>query len=67
MEREAADENLQSTPRGEYGFLPVDKVLFGPGSASNLRDEVDRLGARRVLLMTTGSVQKKTTLSAISR
>lgn len=43
-------------PRGEYRSLPVDKVTFGRGALERLPAEVERLGARRALVVTTRSL-----------
>jgi alcohol dehydrogenase class IV len=47
---------------GEHAYLPRDKVIFGPGSASRLAGEVDRLGGTRVLLVTGSSLATRTDL-----
>jgi alcohol dehydrogenase class IV len=39
-------------PGGVYNATPP-RVVFGPGSVSGLRDEVERLGATRALVVTT--------------
>ena len=49
-------------PVGEFGFLPMEKVRFGPGSLVDLAAEVDRLGAKRVLLVTGTTLATKTDL-----
>jgi alcohol dehydrogenase class IV len=48
--------------RGEYGFLPIEKVKFGPGAVSTLGEELDRLGGSRVLLVTGRTLATKTDL-----
>src|SRR5882757_6813844 len=49
-------------PVGEFSFLPMDKVRFGPGAVEHLAAEVDRLGAKRVLLVTGNTLATKTDL-----
>jgi alcohol dehydrogenase class IV len=49
-------------PAGEFNFLPMEKVRFGPGSLVDLAAEVDRLGAKRVLLITGTTLATKTDL-----
>ncbi|MBS1862907.1 MAG: iron-containing alcohol dehydrogenase [Actinobacteria bacterium] len=49
-------------PAGEFSFLPMEKVRFGPGSVAGLAAEVDRLGAKRVLLITGNTLADKTDL-----
>jgi maleylacetate reductase len=39
-------------PAGVHNSTPP-RVVFGPGSSAGLRDEVDRLGARRAMIVTT--------------
>jgi alcohol dehydrogenase len=65
MDSQRLSENLQSIPSGEYAFLPVDKILFGPGSVRQLPEEVKRLDAHRVLLVTTGSVARSSLLEQV--
>lgn len=40
-----------------YDALP-GRVVFGPGKLAQLKDELDRLGSRRALLIITGSARK---------
>lgn len=56
MDGRESSEDLERIPTGEYVFLPVDKVAFGPGSVRRLPTEVDRLDGHRVMVMTTGSL-----------
>lgn len=58
----AAGEDLTGIPSGQYGFLPVDRVRFGPGSLDYLADDVDSLDAGRALVITTGSISTETPL-----
>jgi alcohol dehydrogenase class IV len=51
-------------PAGEFAFLPMEKVRFGPGSLAGLAAEVDRLGAKRVLVITGTTLATKTDLVA---
>jgi alcohol dehydrogenase class IV len=41
-----------SAPAGVYGFLPMEKVRFGPGAVSQLPEEVARLNASRAFVVT---------------
>jgi alcohol dehydrogenase len=41
-----------------YAFAPVEAVVYGHDAMQRLPDELDRLGARRVLLVTTRSVHR---------
>ena len=47
-----ADERRPAVLKGQFRYLPMDLVHFGPGSLEHLPDEVDRLGGRRALLIT---------------
>lgn len=51
-----------TAPAGEYGFMPMEKVRFGPGSLAALADEVDRVGGSRVLIITGTTLATKTDL-----
>ena len=37
---------------------PAQRVIFGPGTLASLRDEITRLGARRVVIISTPSEQR---------
>lgn len=54
---------MGSMPAGSYIYLPMDRVVYGPGSLSVLPGEVDRLGGLRVLLVTTGSIVRSSSLA----
>ncbi|MCI0395568.1 MAG: iron-containing alcohol dehydrogenase [Chloroflexi bacterium] len=47
---------------GLYTSLPLEKVLYGPGSVASLPAEVDRLGGRRVFIVTGRTLADKTPL-----
>jgi alcohol dehydrogenase class IV len=47
---------------GEYTYVPIERVHFGPGSISKLRNELDRIGSQRPFLVTGQSIAKKTDL-----
>jgi alcohol dehydrogenase class IV len=49
-------------PHGSYLFLPIDKVIYGPGTVSQLTDEVERLDAQKVFVASTSSIAEKTDL-----
>jgi alcohol dehydrogenase class IV len=51
-----------AAPEGEYGFMPMEKVRFGPGSVAGLAEEVDRVGGTRVLIVTGTTLATKTDL-----
>ncbi len=47
---------------GEYTYLTIDRVYFGSGSISKIRDELDRIGSQRPFLVTGQSISQKTDL-----
>jgi alcohol dehydrogenase class IV len=47
---------------GEFTFLPLEKVYFGPGSLTRLKSEAERLGSRRALIITGHSLASNTPL-----
>jgi len=47
---------------GVYTFLPLEKVHYGAGSVDALPAEVDRLGGRRVLIITGKTLAHETPL-----
>lgn len=49
-------------PSGIWHFLPVDRVIFGPGRVEMLPQQVDQLGGRRVFVITGRSLATKTDL-----
>jgi alcohol dehydrogenase len=50
------------TLSGEYTYLPIERVHFGPGIITKLREELDRIGSRRLFLVTGHSIAQKTDL-----
>ncbi|MBI4507292.1 MAG: iron-containing alcohol dehydrogenase [Chloroflexi bacterium] len=56
--------NTDAEPRGEFRFLLADKVAFGRGALDRLPGEVDRLGGRRALVITTRSLVREGQLLA---
>ena len=52
------------TASGEYTYLPIERVYFGPGTITKLGDELDRIGSRRPFLVTGQSIAQKTDLIA---
>lgn len=49
-----------TTMAGRFEILPMDCVLFGPGSINNLTAECERLGMDRVLVVLSPSLAKTT-------
>jgi maleylacetate reductase len=45
---------------GSYTFLPLEQVLFGPGSVQKIANEVQRLGGQRALVVTGNSLALQT-------
>jgi len=56
--------NDTATASGEYTYLPIERVYFGSGSISKLPNELDRIGSKRLFLVTGQSIAKKTDLIA---
>ncbi|MGD8806238.1 MAG: iron-containing alcohol dehydrogenase [Chloroflexota bacterium] len=50
------------TPINSYRFLPLEKVIHGPGGVARLPEEVDRLGGRRIVIITGRSLATRTPL-----
>lgn len=50
------------TTQGVYTFLPLEKVIHGPGSIDQLPTEIDRLGGRRALIITGRTLAHETPL-----
>jgi len=46
----------------EYTYLPIERVYFGPGIITKLREELDRIGSKRPFLVTGQSIAQKTDL-----
>ncbi|MFL5805635.1 MAG: iron-containing alcohol dehydrogenase [Roseiflexaceae bacterium] len=46
--------------RGEYTFLPQERVIFGVGSLSQLPEEIARIGAVRALIVTGATLASET-------
>jgi alcohol dehydrogenase class IV len=46
--------------RGQYNFLSQDKVIFGVPTAEAVLQEADRLGAKRVFIVTSKSLNRNT-------
>lgn len=46
-----------------FRFLPVERVVFGPGTVQRLAAEVERLGGRRAFVVTGHSLTEKTGLA----
>ena len=49
-------------PAGVYRFLPMDRVVFGPGVVRRLPQELDRLRCHHALVITGGSISSRTDL-----
>ena len=46
----------------EYNYVPIERVHFGSGSISKLRNELDRIGSRRPFIVTGKTIAQKTDL-----
>ena len=47
---------------GEYSYLPIERVHFGPGSVSRLAEELDKVGSQHPFLITGHTIAEKTGL-----
>ena len=47
---------------GEYSYLPIERVHFGPGSIERLSEELDRAGSERPFIITGQTIANKTNL-----
>jgi alcohol dehydrogenase class IV len=47
---------------GEYSYLPVERVHFGPGSIARLAEELDKIKSQRPFIITGQTIAKKTRL-----
>lgn len=47
---------------GEYSYLPIERVHFGPGSISRLAEELDRIRSQRPFVITGHTIAEKTNL-----
>ncbi len=56
--------NETSVASGEYTYLPIERVYFGPGIITRLSNELDRIGSRRPFLVTGQTIAQKTDLIA---
>ncbi|HZZ52273.1 MAG TPA: iron-containing alcohol dehydrogenase [Pseudonocardia sp.] len=59
---ETGSVNLQLS--GRYDIVPLESVLFGPGSAGSLAGECERLGVSRLLLVASPSLAAQVDLQA---
>lgn len=50
---------------GRFNLLPLDSIVFGPGSVNSLADECERIGMKRVLLVVSPSLAKAVDLDAL--
>jgi alcohol dehydrogenase len=50
---------------GEFWYLPMEVVRFGPGSLARLPEEVDRLGGRRAFVITVPSLERSNLLPRV--
>ena len=47
---------------GEYSYLPIERVHFGPGSIGRLSEELDKVKSQRPFIITGQTIAKKTRL-----
>src|SRR2546426_5002033 len=56
------EQSSEDIPSGEYTYLPIERVRFGPGSSRLLDEELDRLGCKKPFLVTGRTIFDKTSL-----
>jgi alcohol dehydrogenase class IV len=47
---------------GEYSYLPIERVHFGPGSVARLTEELDKIQSQRPFIITGRTIAEKTSL-----
>jgi alcohol dehydrogenase class IV len=47
---------------GEYSYLPIERVHFGPGSIARLSEELDKIKSQRPFIITGQTIAEKTRL-----
>src|SRR5713226_297585 len=47
---------------GEYSYLPIERVHFGPGSIARLAEELDKITSHRPFIITGQTIAEKTRL-----
>lgn len=47
---------------GEYSYLPIERVHFGPGSIARLSEELDKIKSERPFIITGQTIAEKTRL-----
>jgi alcohol dehydrogenase class IV len=47
---------------GEYSYLPIERVHFGPGSIAWLSEELDKINSQRPFMITGQTIAEKTRL-----
>ena len=47
---------------GEYSYLPIERVHFGPGSIARLAEELDKIKSQHPFIITGQTIAKKTRL-----
>jgi alcohol dehydrogenase class IV len=47
---------------GEYSYLPIERVHFGPGSIATLAEELDKIPSHRPFIITGQTIAEKTRL-----
>src|SRR2546428_83032 len=56
------EQSSEDIPSGEYTYLPIERVRFGPESSRHLSEELDRLGCKKPFLITGRTIFGKTKL-----
>jgi alcohol dehydrogenase class IV len=59
------NDTKTAAPSGRFNLLPLDSVLFGPGSVRSLAAECERIGMTKILLVVSPSLAKEVDLPAL--
>ena len=54
---------MTDVPEGVFKLTPLPTIAFGRGAVRNLKEELERLGGRRALLMTVPYIEESTDLA----
>ncbi|MHB8361842.1 MAG: iron-containing alcohol dehydrogenase [Thermoplasmataceae archaeon] len=49
----------------EFNYLPIDRVIYGKDAIKNINSQIDRLGGKKVLIVTGHSVSKNRFFSSL--
>ncbi len=56
----------RQAPAGEFNLTRLERVIYGPGKVAALKDEMERRGLKRALVVTTDVVAKLPILQEVT-